>query len=180
MFLVVITYHESVWEFEIHYPKLKACFLHWRHQWSICCLEDIMLQAKYWVYSCPLSCCTHLCTSVKKQHQKYLRTLKHFLAWTVTVGQSETSPSVNCCGCPPCSFKSLSLLEEDCNSVKHPNHHPILRKSLTASSQWWPSSDTGVWGGLLFTILTSMSSLCVFYGKWWEECLELDQLQSVE
>ena len=68
-----------------------------------------------------------------------VRALKHFPAWTVTVGQYETSPIVNCCGfgygCPPLSFKSSSLLEEGSSSLKHPKHHLILRKSATVNPE---------------------------------------------
>ena len=46
---------------------------------------------------------------------KSISALKYFPAWTVTVGQSEISPIVNCfvCGCPPHLFESLSQLERD-------------------------------------------------------------------
>ena len=64
-----------------------------------------------------------------------IRALKHFPAWTVTVGQSETSPIVNSCGCSPYSLKSSSLLEEGSSSLKHPNPHPSLGKSLTVHFQ---------------------------------------------
>ena len=64
--------------------------------------------------------------------------LKCFPVWTVTAGQSETSPIVNCCGCgcPLHLFESLSLLKEGSSSLKHPNHHPILKKRLTANPVW--------------------------------------------
>ena len=78
-----------------------------------------------------------------------IRALNCFPAWTVTVGQSETSPIVNCCGfgCPPHSFESSSLLEKGSRSLKHPNPHHSLRKSLNAHSEQWASSGAGVYGG---------------------------------
>ena len=62
--------------------------------------------------------------------------LKHFPAWTVTIGQSETSPIVNWCvgDCSPYSFESVSLFEEGSCSLKD-QIHPILRKSLTVSPE---------------------------------------------
>ena len=71
------------------------------------------------------------------------------MAMTVIVGQSKASSIVNLCvgDCPPHSFESLSLHEEASSSLKDQSHHPILKKSLTVSPEWWPSSNPGVYVG---------------------------------
>ena len=58
-----------------------------------------------------------------------------FLAWTVTVEQSETSPIVNWLvdDCPHYSSESSSLLEESCSSSKDGSHYQSMISSLMAN-----------------------------------------------
>ena len=64
--------------------------------------------------------------------------LKLFLAWTVTVGQSQTSPIVNWMvdDSPLHLFKLLSLLEEGSRSLRDQSHCLTLRKSLIVHPEW--------------------------------------------
>ena len=89
--------------------------------------------------------------------------LKHILVCTVTVGQSEISPMLNCWGCVshPCSSESSSLLQESSSSLKYPSHPPILRRNPFASPKWWPYCGAGVYGRSL-----SMNLAWYFPGVW--------------
>ena len=67
-----------------------------------------------------------------------IKALNLFPAWTVTMGQSQTSRIVNWWvdDHPPHLFESLSLLKEGCSSLKDQSHCLIPRKSLIVSPEW--------------------------------------------